>query len=350
MGSWKITPWIFSMVLLGLLLLLLEIMVRWAGYLPGDVSPNWFNFRKVDSLIYLDNYCANELGLLVAHPEYHDHGGVCVNSDGFNSPEFTEADSARPTAMLIGDSFTWGMSASCNDSSFAGRLRTHSGWNIHNLGIPATDPVQYALLAEHYIPILRPNVVLVFFFVGNDVMFHDRVAAPYRQMCQNTNAGALLLDIDGQSFSSAQEAYDHLTKDKYYLTGERNQFERCVSHSALLSRLYSLRFRIEEKIRWVHGIKDLSISNGYLMKARDAALMNGAEFRIIVIPELKEAEMDRENYEQQYGSFFHHPELRPHISWPETRKDHFKPYPDAHLNDRGHAVYAAFLLELLEGS
>jgi len=348
MRSTKVNPWVFSGLLLAVLLLLLEAGVRWAGYVPGDVSPEWANFKQVDSLIVHDDFVVNGEGILVANASRHEVYGRNVNSDGFHSPEFTEVDSTRSTAMLIGDSFTWGMSASDIDSSFASILRDRSGWNIHNCGIPAADPVQYALIAEHYLPKLRPDAVLLFFFMGNDMMLQDREPAPFRDFYYFTNAGILVADMDGRHFPDAKSAYDYVVRDRYSITGQRNIVEWLISKSAVLSRLYSVRFRLEEKLRWERQTEDMSLTTSYLLKVREMALKHGAEFRIIVIPELKEAEMERDDYEKRYGSFFHHPQLQRHIIWPETRKDYFKPYPDAHLNDRGHAVYGDFLLDLLE--
>jgi hypothetical protein len=349
MGSPKISPWVFSALLLTGLLFLLEVGVRWAGYVPGDVSPEWANFKQVDTLIVHDDFVVNEHGILVANASRHEVYGRNVNSDGFHSPEFSDADSTRSTAMLIGDSFTWGMSASDIDSSFANILRVRSGWNIHNCGIPAADPVQYALIAEHYVQRLRPDAVLLFFFMGNDMMLQDREPAPFRDFYYFTNAGALWTDWDGRQFRDPISAYNYFLKEKYFLSGQRNLMEWLISKSAVLSRLYSVRFRLEEKLRWERQTEDMSLTNSYLLKVREMALKHGAEFRIIVIPELKEAEMERDDYEKRYGSFFHHPQLQPHIIWPGTDKAYFRPYPDAHLNDRGHAVYGDFLLELLEG-
>ncbi|MCF8257368.1 MAG: hypothetical protein K9J06_07430 [Flavobacteriales bacterium] len=152
MASPKISLWAFSALLLAVLLILLEIGVRWAGFAPGDVSPEWANFKQVDTLIVYDDFGVNEHGILVANASRHEVYGRIVNSEGFHSPEFSDVDSTRPTAMLIGDSFTWGMSATDIDSSFASILRDRSGWNIYNFGIPAADPVQYSLIAEHYVP------------------------------------------------------------------------------------------------------------------------------------------------------------------------------------------------------
>lgn len=343
------SPWAFSALFLLALLGLLEAGVRWWGYAPGDVSPNWANFKQVDSLVVYEDFVVDSNGILIANAARHEVYGVKVNSEGFHSPEFTEVDTARPTVMLIGDSFTWGMSASSPDSSFAERLRKQSGWNVHNLGIPAADPVQYALIAERFIPRLRPDVVILCFFMGNDMMMQDRRPMPLREFYYFTNAGALWTEWDGRHFPDAPSAYRYFLTEKYFLSGERNPVEWVISRSALLSRLYSVRFRLVEKLRWERQINDMSLTCSYLLKARQQALEHGADFRIVVIPELKEADMTPDDYRERYASLFRDALLSEHLSRPETRKDLYRPYPDAHLNDRGHAVYAEFLLRLLHG-
>ena len=339
--------WLFSLVLMAVLLGALELGARMVGYSPGDVSPNWLNFKAVDSLQVYNDLDVNEDGILTGNTSQQKVYGLPINSKGFNTPEFTQVDTTKSTVMLIGDSFTWGMSATHSDSAFANILRRESGWNVHNLGIPAADPVQYALVAERHLSELQPDVVMLIFFVGNDIMLHDRQAAPFRDFYFFTNAGAILTDVDGIHFPDAHAAYAYLMHDKYWLTGERNLWEWFISMSAVLSRLYSVRFRWEEKQRWETAIEDLSLTTGYVRRVRNAALAHGADFHIIVIPEIKEAEMAREDYEARYGSFFHHPELQPFIAWPVTEKNMFNPYPDAHLNNNGHRVYADFIRQKL---
>jgi len=219
---------------------------------------------------------------------------------------------------------------------------------VHNFGIPATDPVQYALVAKQYLPILRPDALMVFFFLGNDLMFHDRDVTPYRPHFVVTNAGAIMLDMAGESFEDVQMAYDYLVAGKYHIKESSDLFEWFISRSALLSRLYAIKFRVEEKIQWERGIRDLSISNKYLLRIKELAEQHDCAFHIIIIPERKDANMMRERYVRRYSSLLLHPELQPHIRWPQTQKSMYVPYPDAHLNDRGHRIYAEFIKQLLD--
>lgn len=338
--------WGFSISLTLILFAAVEAGLRMLGTMPGDVSPRWANFHKVDSLVIKDEFLADSNGIMYANPALATVWGRDINESGFPSIPITDA--SRPSVMLIGDSFVWGMTASHLDSSFAIRIQKETDWTAHNFGIPATDPVQYALIAQHHLPTVNPEVVMVFFFMGNDIMFYDRPVKPYRPQFVVTNAGAIMLDIEGKRFENVHDAYDHLLFGRYHVSGNASLFDWFIGYSALLSRLYAIKFRVQEKIFWEQGIHDLSVSNGYLLKIKKAAESNGAAFQIIIIPERKEANMHRDRYEQRYQSFLNHPELRAHIHWPETSKDMYVPYPDAHLNDYGHRVYADFIERLLE--
>lgn len=337
--------WGFSIALTLALFCLLELGLRLTGNEPGDVSPRWANFRKVDSLEVTNEFLADSNGIMHANPEMAAVWNRDVNAAGF--PSVPLSDTSRPSVMMIGDSFLWGMTASNPDSSFAAIVHRETDWTVHNFGIPATDPVQYALVAEHYLPVLQPDALLILFFMGNDLMFHDREVRPFRPQFVVTNAGAIMLDMAEMSFEDVYMAYEYLVAGKYHIQGSSGLLEWLVSRSALLSRLFSIKFRVEEKIQWERNINDLSISNKYLLSIKEVAESNDCAFHIIIIPERKEANMGRERYTRRYSSFLLHPELQPHIVWPQTNKGLFVPYPDAHLNNKGHRTYADFIKQML---
>ncbi len=325
---------------------LLEAGLRIAGNEPGDVSPRWANFQKVDSLKVWREFLADSNGIMFANPEMAEVWGRDVNAAGF--PSIPLSDTSRPSVMMIGDSFLWGMTASHPDSSFAAIVHRETDWSVHNFGIPATDPVQYALVAKQYLPILQPDALMVFFFMGNDLMFHDREVRPFRPQFVVTNAGAIMLDMAESSFENVHLAYDYLVAGKYHIQESSGPLEWLISQSALLSRLYSIKFRVEEKIQWERNINDLSISNKYLLSVINLTEQHNCALHIIIIPERKEANMGRERYVRRYSSFLLHPELQPHIFWPQTDKAMYVPYPDAHLNNKGHRTYADFIKQMLD--
>ncbi len=169
-----------SIIVLALMLGLAEIGVRLMGYNPGDLSPVWLNFKPVDTL-RVDNYFyTNKEGILVADSTYWARQQIGINEDGFRSPSFSKLDSCKKKVLFIGDSFAWGKSAEpLTGNCFVDLVRKETGCEVINLGIPGADPAQYYELAKKYIPTLKPDVVFVMFFMGNDLMTEDRKVIPW---------------------------------------------------------------------------------------------------------------------------------------------------------------------------
>lgn len=340
----------FSFVLVACLLI--EIVLRFMGYQPGDMKPKWLNFHPVDSLVVEHSFYVNQYGLVVADPndkQHSFHVNPKINSDGFRSPEFSQQDSTKKKILFIGDSFTWGFSAEpVWDSCFTDRIRNETEYEVYNTGIPTADPPQYAEIAKRYIPQLKPNVVFVMFFMGNDLMKQDRRIIPDSSFFHFTNAGCIEASIDGKHFATAQTAYNYVTEKKYYLGESENSYEKLISKSSLLSRLYSIRFRIAEKIDYENLRKNTAITKKYLLEIKRLCEENGVDFKFVFIAEVKEADMTVEELKEKYADLLLDKELRSHWLIPQCKKQHFKPYPDSHLNNEGHRFYANYLKDYLK--
>lgn len=327
---------------------IIEFVLRGMGYPPGDLRPNWLWFNPVDSLYIIHDYYTNDKGLLVADKDYWAKEKIAINSEGFRGKEFSELDSTKKKVLFIGDSFTWGMSASpFQDSSYCDLLARETNYEIVNTGIPAADPPQYLKVVEEYTPIVKPNIILVMFFMGNDLMKEDRQVIPNRPFYYWTNAGAVLADIDGKHYDNPQDAYNYLSNEKYFLKHPTKWYEVVISKSALLSRLYAARFRIEEKLDYERRRQDTSLTKKYLAGIIKAAAQNSTEVRFILIPEKKEADISREKYSERYSNLLKDEELKNYwVAWP-TSDALFRPNPDGHLNNEGHRLYADSIKSLL---
>jgi hypothetical protein len=132
------------------------------------------------------------------------------NSEGFRSIPFENDTTDGRGVLLIGDSFVYGLRARPFHASFYDNLLA-MGHRVYAAGIPGTNPAQYAAIAAKYVPILRPGLVIMCFYEGNDYMAHPwipRAGEPHEHL---TNAGFFQSAPYGK-YLSPKDAYD------YYLT------------------------------------------------------------------------------------------------------------------------------------
>ena len=322
---------------------LAEIFMRHQGYAPGDLRPNWSNFHPVDSLIVHDDFIVDSTGILVANIKTTK---TPVNSNGFRAPEFAGMDTVKHKLLLIGDSFTWGLTAQPLDSCFAELLKAKVEGTVINTGIPSTDPAQYDAIARRYIPILKPEKVVVMFYLGNDIMPQPRPTIPYKPFYYYTTAGAMMADDGPVHLNSARDAYDYYTRRKFFLIHPVGFFEKVIAKSALLSRIYSLKYRWKEKREAELAITDMSVTQKYLYSIVNICKENHCALQIILIPEIKEADKPLSFFEKRYTGFFADSILSKYTYIPEGNSPkNYMPYPDGHLNNAGHKFYALRIAE-----
>jgi lysophospholipase L1-like esterase len=341
--------YIASQVLLAICLFFLaEIFVRHQGYAPGDLRPNWSNFHPVDSLIVYNDFIVDSTGILIANKDFFKTSNISINSNGFRAPEFADMNTVKHKILLIGDSFTWGLTAKPLDSCFADLLKTKVEGIVINTGIPSADPAQYEAIAHRYIPMLRPEKVIVMFYLGNDIMPRPRPAIPYKPFYYYTNAGAMMADDGPVHLNSAHEAYDYYTHQKFFLIHPVGFLHKVIEKSALLSRMYSLKYRWEEKKEADHAISDMSVTQKYLYSIVEICRRNHCALQVILIPEIKEADKPISFFEKRYMGFFADSILSKYTYIPEGNSPiNYTPYPDGHLNNEGHRFYAQKIAERL---
>lgn len=129
-----------------------------------------------------------------------------INKDGFRSIAFKHYSNSKPKILLLGDSFTWGHSTTVKSNCFSDILLAN-GFVVYNTGISATDVAQYHAIAEKYIPVIKPDIIIVNFFLGNDIMYHKREIKPYTPISYHTNGGHLMADLLRTHFETPQKAY-----------------------------------------------------------------------------------------------------------------------------------------------
>ena len=154
-------------------------------------------------------------------PHVPVRGSIGVtNSQGFRDRERTfERIAGAPRVLAVGDSITWGAGVSY-DETFTALLErslqtTAPGAEVINVGVPGWGPHEEFHLLKVYGIRLQPDVVLLNFFVGNDI---------HNERWDDTNLAQILV-IAGQSYyvhSNGNWAHDALGPDRWYLYHDLN--------------------------------------------------------------------------------------------------------------------------------
>ena len=173
-------------------LISLEVYFRIIGIVPGKPVSCFLGIRVVDSLINYEVECTDSLGLVCYSPALDG-----VNEQGFRSNiNFTRevADSAthcgKKKILVIGDSFTEGITSTTSDHKLMELVQAEKAEDVFFVcGIGGTDPLNYRLIAEKFIPELQPDLVIINYCGENDNDYPDRIAIPYLPLQYYTNAG-----------------------------------------------------------------------------------------------------------------------------------------------------------------
>ena len=327
---------------------MVEIALRIMGYQPGNLKPYWAGFEPLpegDSLMVYEEYFVDSEGIFKANADYfHNNAGyrelgVKINSEGFRGPEFDEGDSTKPKVLFLGDSFVWGSHAEPISQCFVDLVEA-DGYQCFNLGIPGTGPVQYAYLAEKYIPTLEPDFVVVGFYIANDVIYERREIVPGQSLYFITNAGWMAAEFGDQTFANAHEAY-HTYHDTYFVTKDDNFAARILGKTAIGTLLMAAPKRISEFFEWRRKKREI-LSLEYLEKIEKVSKNHGAKFLVCVIPDLRH--LDR-TVEEMYPGLFG--KLEYHEPGGLEPSD-FHAWPDGHFNNKGHRKFADFVLEVMD--
>jgi hypothetical protein len=119
-----------------------------------------------------------------------DYVGEPINSEGFRSIPLKSLTDKRLKVMLLGSDLTWGKGTVNITNSFADELLGR-GLLVYNLGICGADGAQYLALAKKYVPILKPDVVVLTIDSRTDIRYFDREIEPYTPLNFYSNAGML---------------------------------------------------------------------------------------------------------------------------------------------------------------
>lgn len=341
--------------LLVLVLLLLvaegamQVVFSIQGYTVGNFAPNWFpSVSGVSAPKLTPSFATDSTGTFRANAAFWAARGVAINSLGFLGAEWA-VDTTKPRVLLLGDSFAWGAGADSLALSFAHLVQRDTGIELYNTGIPGADPAQYQLIAERFLPVLKPDVAIVCLYLGNDLATHTRKPLAYKALYYPTDGGWFPGYYRGRYFDSLPQSY------LYYQQQYRPQgwFARAACHTALGTALYALPVRIQENQEREH-LKKSTVTNQHLKAIKNLCDKNFTKLIIVAIPysatDLGVAyEADPHTYIlQHYAPVLSG--LESLLVAPTFFHEHFHPLPDGHFNNSGHAQMAKAIVYALQNT
>ncbi len=272
-----------------------------------------------------------------------------INSDGFRSIEFENISSDKRKVFLLGDSFTWGAGVENLSSSFADNL-TSQGFLVYNSGIVGTDLPQYKEVASKYLAKVKPDVVILNLFVGNDIAEHRIDLKPFHKQFFNTNAGTLMAAPHGEYVKNADEAYEKIIDQA--MIPKNMSFVNFISSQ---TRISTLLWRLCAKMGVIGHVASKESSDywdfvnksklGYSVNAEilkeieQICEANQCELIVSIIPERDNLAIDKYELDKMVVNF-------PYVRISNLTKEDYS--PDYHLNESGCRKYAAFLQEQIQ--
>lgn len=338
-----------------LILLIFEILLRSWGLVPGYLDMGWDDFRplpKGEKLQISKEFYTDAEGIFKALPDSFNHRPhFHVNSWGFRGDEFEPNDSSRKKIMLIGDSFTWGANARPITNSYADLIRKPE-YQVMNFGIPGTEPDQYAHIAAHYIPLVKPDMVCVFFYMGNDVLMMRQDVKPFQSRYHLTQIGWLNAFLDGDYIGDAEATYAYYLK-RFNLP-QTTFFNKICAQTVIGTRLWQFLTRVgilsddrdpEIQARidsFQKNAVDGPFSGEYLRKIQAQCKAAEIPLKLFVMSDHNDisrpANAETSGLFQGFDYFF--PE--------DMTIDDYYGRPDGHYNNSGHQKMAKHVLNEIE--
>ncbi len=216
--------------------------------------------------------------------------GIRTNSQGFRGAEWSPPGGA-PRIAVLGDSYVEALQVD-DDSHFTAKLANATGLEVMNFGVSAYATSDQAVLYEKVVRPLRPDAVVLVFFVGNDVsgngcLFGRRVG----RCAPSDNATQAAATGDGVAAPAAGKPPAPWTRLKDFLRSNLVLYQ--VMHAGKLAALGAYNgFRGHVPPRWRLYLEPMetewkrawAATETALARLRDSVKADGVPFAVILAP------------------------------------------------------------------
>jgi SGNH hydrolase-like domain, acetyltransferase AlgX len=201
--------------------------------------------------------------------------GYPLNSRGFRDVEFkVEKEPGTFRILGIGDSFAFGIVPyPSNYLTLLDEALNRSGRKVEliNMGVPGFNPREYLAILMHEGLELKPDMVLLSFFIGNDFTEAKKVPSLLRHSYA-ANALKFLYDVNTK-FAN----FDYTNSGTYDDEGSLYTTDAYIAHERALSYIFVKRSEIFPRL--------LTSTMGHLGNIKRLCDRDGIRLTVVLIPD-----------------------------------------------------------------
>lgn len=280
-------------------------------------------------------------------------GRTCdLNAQGFyDDDDFVYTDdvaNAPLRVLMLGDSFTFGASASIGDS-FVEVLEANSQVEVWNVSMPGAGTVQQVQWLETFAPIMQPDLVILGFY-END--YEDNLYPLDSYFFGTPTDGAWLAIRQYQRNASGEVIRVDSPEGLYYRAYGVDRPDNAVIRAIGKTRVGSLFIRFWNSVMQIQGRSEgnwiAAPTRDYLQQIHAYADENDIPMLILGIPTLASVNgTDPFNIYESSLALFEETQLQVLDARPFIIPEHYNP-PDVHWNTDGHIIVGQHLTACVE--
>lgn len=265
-----------------------------------------------------------------------------INDSGFRSISFKNYSSHRKKIMLLGDSFTYGISSMPLYKSFSDLILLE-GHLTYNGGIPGTNVINYYSVAQKYIPQIKPNYVITFYFPVN-----DHINFPWDSTNHSYKPGQSINNVWFPSVINSE----YLPQKEEWLSTITHCLESKLPFTFLRPfltyHLFINRF-YDNKIKQCFpdpNYIDVEMTHFFLKKIDLVCKQNNSVHFIIIIPPFN---FDMEKFKKESDNTLFE-NIKVFYPLHFTAEDYKISLGDPHFNNNGHQKMKEYIIKIIEES
>ena len=261
-----------------------------------------------------------------------------INKEGYKSIPFTANIPGKKKILLLGDSFTFGHHVD-NISSGFGDILLSDGFLVYNTGISGADIMQYYLIAQKYIPVIQPNIVIMNCYLGNDLSIYPRQTKPFLPIYYTTNAGNLYTNIEGVNYTDPDSIYQKILSE--IKVNPSSFLGKIVCKTRIGTLLWAKLHPKPQKNSQFNSNSSRFYFVDEIKKVEDLCKQFNSAFYLASIPECINLRLIKaEAYPTFFNNFeYHEPANLSVLDYVRN---------NGHFNEEGHMKYSEFLEELIK--